>query len=149
MKNILLLTIIALFSITGLHSQEWYNDLDTAKEMAVTKDEPIILVFQGSDWCAPCIKLDRQIWSTEEFRNYARDHYIMLKADFPRKSKNQLPNEQAKKNEALAARYNKSGYFPFVVILDHQGEVLGETGFKNMSPQDYINHINSFLPDAD
>ncbi len=143
MKNILFLSFL-IFPVL-LIAQDWQTDLNTSEELAAKENRPIILVFQGSDWCAPCIKLDREIWSTDEFRNYARDHFVMLKADFPRKRQNRLSDEQQKKNDALAATYNKNGYFPFVCILDKNGKVLGETGYKNMTPTEYIQHIESFI----
>ncbi len=65
----------------------------------------------------------------------------MLQADFPLKEKNALPMDQQKKNTLLAEKYNKNGYFPFVVILDKDGNILGETGYKKLSPVDYIKHL--------
>ena len=105
---------------------------------------PIILVFQGSDWCAPCIKLDREIWSTEVFKKYATENYVMLQADFPRRKKNALPEPQTKANAALAEKYNKQGYFPFVVVLDSNGKVLGESSYKKTTPENYIKELNAF-----
>lgn len=126
-----------------MNSQNWVNDLDDAKKMASEKNVPIILVFQGSDWCAPCIKLDKEIWSTQEFIEYANEHYVMLKADFPRKKKNALEKGQQEKNNDLAEKYNKNGYFPFVVVLNNEGKVLNELGYKKSNPNDYIKLLNS------
>ena len=33
------------------------------------EDKNIIIVFSGSDWCAPCIKLDKNIWQSDAFKN--------------------------------------------------------------------------------
>ncbi len=142
MKKIVLLFAAILFSIT-LSAQEWQTDFETAKELSSDENRPIILVFQGSDWCAPCIKLDREIWSTDEFKAYAKDHFVMLQADFPRKKKNALPDEQQQKNNQLAEKYNKQGYFPFVVVLDKEGKVLGEAGYEKTSPEAYIEKLES------
>ncbi len=143
MKKIVLLFAAILFSIT-LSAQEWQTDFETAKELSSEENRPIILVFQGSDWCAPCIKLDREIWSTDEFKAYAKDNLVMLQADFPRKKKNALPDEQQQKNNQLAEKYNKQGYFPFVVVLDKEGKVLGEAGYEKTSPEAYIEKLESF-----
>lgn len=140
----ILLVAIFLMGINFSFAQEWKNDFNVAKEIAKKENKPIILVFQGSDWCAPCIKLDREVWSTEEFKKYAGGHYVMLQADFPRKKKNALPETQAKANAKLADLYNKRGIFPFVVVLDENGEVKGETSYKNMNPKEYINLLDSF-----
>ena len=93
MKKIILLVAV-IFCSFKLSAQEWQTDFETAKQISSEENRPIVLVFQGSDWCAPCIKLDREIWSSEEFKAYAKDHFVMLQADFPRKKKNSLPNVQ-------------------------------------------------------
>ncbi len=125
-------------------AQEWQTDLTSAKKLASEQDLAIILVFQGSDWCAPCIKLDREIWSSDTFKSYARDHFVMLKADFPKKKGNALPLEQQEKNKALAAQYNQNGYFPYVVVMNKDGNVLGTTSYKKMDPTEYIQLLESF-----
>lgn len=135
---------LLLFVSTMSFGQDWITDFKKAKEIATTKDQKIILVFQGSDWCAPCIKLDREIWSTDTFTAYAKDHYVMLQADFPRKKKNALPEAQATANAQLAETYNRQGIFPFVVVLDAKGNVLGQTSYKKIAPKEYISHLESF-----
>ena len=134
--------MILLFSYVS--AQNWLTDLNEAETEAAAKNCHIILVFQGSDWCAPCIKLDREIWQSDAFKKYAEEHVVLLKADFPRKSANQLPAAQQKKNERLAEQYNKQGYFPLVVILDQTGKVLGTNGYKKTSPGEYIEILDSF-----
>ena len=142
MKNILLISLVVFFSVNA-YSQNWMADLEESKKLAVVGNKKIILVFQGSDWCAPCINLDKKIWNSEEFKEYAKNNYVMLRADFPRKKKNALSEIQQKKNNRLAELYNKNGYFPFVVILDKSGKKLGEMGYLKISPNEYINKINS------
>jgi thioredoxin-related protein len=148
MKKIAQILCLLLLSITAAFAQEWQTDFNSAKEIASAENKPIILVFQGSDWCAPCIKLDREIWSTDVFKEYASEHYVMLLADFPRRKKNALPEEQAAANAKLAETYNTIGAFPFVVVLDSNGKVLGQTGYKKVSPEEYIKELNGFVKKA-
>ena len=61
MKKILLI-LICVFSTQFLLAQDWKTDFAAAKKEAAKEDKPIILVFQGSDWCAPCIMLDKEIF---------------------------------------------------------------------------------------
>ncbi len=146
MKQILLTLFGIVHFIGPLHAQEWHTDFAEAKAIAAKEKKTILLVFQGSDWCAPCIKLDREIWSADDFKAYASDHYVLLKADFPRKKKNQLPQEQQKANAQLAEKYNQQGIFPLVIVLDSSGKVLGKTSYKKLSPPDYITHLQSLKP---
>ena len=145
MKKIIVVLVVRFVSISTTMAQEWNTDIKIAKEIASKEDRPIILVFQGSDWCAPCIKLDREIWSTEVFKKYAAKHYVMLQADFPRKKSNALSDAQTKANAALAEKYNKQGYFPFVVVLDSDGKVLGENSYKKTTPENYIKELNAYI----
>ncbi len=129
---------------TSVHAQDWVTDLTTAKQQAQNKGYNIVLVFAGSDWCAPCIKLEKEIWDTQEFQALAKNHFIMVKADFPRKKQNKLSKEQTESNNMLAERYNQSGNFPLVVLLNDQGKILGKTGYKKATPQSYFKHLTSF-----
>jgi len=140
----ILLSCFLLSTIIPVNAQEWLTDFEKAKKSAQDSNQNIVLVFQGSDWCAPCIKLDKEIWSTEEFKNYAKDHFVMLQADFPKRKKNKLEKTQQQKNNHLAEKYNKQGFFPHVVVLNEKGKVLGRTGYKKVSPAAYIKILNSF-----
>lgn len=136
--KLVLLNVLIIFSWSFSHCQNWLSDLDQAKDEAELKNQNIILVFQGSDWCAPCIKLERELWNTAEFNQFAKDNLVLLKADFPKKKKNKLSTEQTKKNQLLADKYNKYGYFPFIVVLDKNGAVLKEMGYQKLPPDEYL-----------
>ncbi|MEO9804605.1 MAG: thioredoxin family protein [Reichenbachiella sp.] len=138
--GVLMLTALAWQS----QAQNWLTDIDMAKQIAEDENKKIVLVFAGSDWCGPCIKLERSIWESEKFKNYAAENYVLVKADFPRKKANKLPKELQAHNDALAERYNQNGYFPLVLILDFAGKVHGTTGYKNITPGEYIELLNSF-----
>lgn len=144
MKKVIVALLVMVVCASTTMAQEWQTDINVAKEIASKESKPIILVFQGSDWCAPCIKLDREIWSTDTFKKYAKENYIMLKADFPRRKKNALSEVQTKANALLAEKYNKQGFFPFVVVLDSSGKVLGESSYKKTTPENYIKELNAF-----
>jgi thioredoxin-related protein len=124
--------------------QSWKANFEEAKAMAVQEDKNILLVFSGSDWCAPCIKLDKVVWQSEDFKKEAEKNWIIYKADFPKKRTNQLTPELTEANKKLAEKYNKNGSFPLVVLLDKSGKVVGMTGFKNVSAIEYIKLLHSF-----
>lgn len=125
------------------YSQDWKTNIEDAKVTAVKENKNILLVFSGSDWCAPCIKLDKVVWKSEAFKDYADKKLVLLRADFPNKRANQLPVEVAERNKKLSEKYNKEGNFPLVVLLDKSGKVIGMTGFKNISAEEYIKLLDS------
>ena len=143
MKKIMLSML--LFIVTIGYSQEWKTNFEVAKTEATNQNKNILLVFSGSDWCGPCIKLDRDIWESACFMEFAKNNLILERADFPKKKQNQLTPEIKELNQSLAEKYNKDGMFPLVVVVDKNGKVLGKTGYKNVSPQEYVNILKSFL----
>ena len=144
MRKIILLCCFFSCVIFPTQAQEWLTDIDEALKIASTKNRKIILVFQGSDWNGMCRRLEKEMWSNAEFIAYAQEHFVMLKADFPRRVENRLPETLQKKNKKLAEKYNRDGDFPLVVVLDKQGQILGTTGYKKVTPYMYIKVLNSF-----
>ena len=142
MKRILIV-VISLFIAVSLSAQVWETSLEVAKNNASKDGKSIILVFSGSDWCIPCMKLEKNIWESQDFVDYSKTHYILLRADFPKKKGNALSNEQQQQNDKLAESYNKDGLFPLVLVLDKVGKVLGSTGYKNITPKEYIALLHS------
>lgn len=137
------LTSLLLLISTSLFAQSWQSHFNDAKTTAKKENKNILLVFSGSDWCAPCIKLDANIWKSDAFKKDA-SHWALYKADFPRKKANKLSDELTKENGALAEKYNKNGTFPLVLILTPDGKVLGTMGFENIAVTDYLNKLKAF-----
>ncbi len=139
----MLLVFVAMLTFTLTNAEGWLTDFDQAKQMATKEHKEILMLFQGSDWCSVCMRLDKEILGTQEFVDKASNNYILLKVDFPRRKANALPKDQQEKNNHLAEIYNQNGYFPLVVILDEEGDVIGKTGYKKMTPDDYVNYLTS------
>lgn len=137
--------ILLLFISAFGNAQNWVTNIEEAKTLAIKENKNILLVFSGSDWCAPCMKLEKVVWKSEEFKQEAENKWVLLRADFPKKKGNQLSAELTASNKKLAEKYNKGGNFPLVVILDKTGKVIGMTGFKNVTAEEYIKMINSLV----
>lgn len=118
--KLLSLSLLFLFALP----LQWEPDFENAKKTARERRELILLNFSGSDWCGPCIAFRKDYLESEAFSAYAQDHLVLVNADFPRKSKNQLSPEMTKRNGALAELYNKQGNFPFTLVLNAEGKVL-------------------------
>lgn len=127
-----------------LSAQLWQPDFTTAQQVAADSSKNIVLVFSGSDWCAPCIKLERDVWGQTAFADAVRADFVFYKADFPRRKANKLPEEVSARNASLAELYNTQGSFPLVVVLSPEGDLLGQTGYKNVSPAEYADLLRSF-----
>lgn len=142
MKKIITFVVLLVSSI--LTAQDWQTNFEEAKSKATKESKNIILVFSGSDWCAPCIKLEKTIWQSDVFAKESAENWVLLKADFPKKKNNLLSEDQTLHNAKLAEKYNPEGSFPKVVILNSQGKILGILGYEKISPEEYISKIKSF-----
>jgi thioredoxin-related protein len=141
MKLFFALIFISIFSLPGI---SWLGDFKEATTAAARQHKLILINFSGSDWCGPCIRLRKEILESDAFVNYAADHLVLVRADFPRQKKNQLDKDQVKRNEALADKYNPDGKFPYTLLVDEQGKVLKEwDGFPNVSPDNFVLQINT------
>ena len=120
------LLIVSLFIFLTGAAPQWELDFSRAKAEAEKSHKLILVNFSGSDWCGPCIKLKKDVFESADFQAFAAERLVLVRADFPRMSKNQLSAEQTARNEALAEKYNQQGKFPFTVLLDASGKVLQE-----------------------
>jgi thioredoxin-related protein len=137
-----------VFFITTIFSAHvtWLGNFNEAKAEAAKSHRLILINFSGSDWCGPCIRERKEILETETFENFASEHLVLVRADFPRQKKNQLSKEQVKLNEALADKYNAEGKFPYTLLVDGNGKVLKVwDGFPNESAEKFVAEINPIV----
>jgi thioredoxin-related protein len=143
MKSLLLILFYLLPSTVT-----WLGDFNEAQKQAAASHQLILVNFSGTDWCGPCIRLRKEILESAVFEKYAADHLVLVRADFPRQKKNQLPAAQVKLNEALADRYNSDGLFPYTLLINEKGRVLKAwEGYPDVTPEKFVQEIADLNPE--
>ena len=148
MMKKLLRSLIPLVAFIGLALQlqaagdDWQTDFKAALATAKAENKPVLVDFTGSDWCGWCIRLDKEVFSKQAFKDYAKESLVLLEIDFPRGIE-QSPALEAQ-NEALAAKYKVRG-FPTILLLSGDGEVLGRTGYQKGGAEAYVAHLKELL----
>lgn len=117
------------------------DQIDEAFSKAKESQKPILLIFSGSDWCAPCIKFQNTVLTNEQFQQYALDHFIILKVDFPQRKK--LDKSIKAKNEELAEKYNPKGQFPYILLLRPDQTILSILYYKNQQAEEFISELST------
>lgn len=140
----LVLLLIVSFHVSSQESA-WFVKYSDAKTYAESNKVPILLVFAGSDWCKPCMMLKADILKSDAFHSYFSTRFALLYLDFPMQSKNKLADDLKKQNEMLAERYNKSGLFPNLVMIDSNAKVIGSLKYKHQTPEQFIVECNELL----
>ena len=69
----------------------WETDYKKAQDQAKAGNKLVLLDFTGSDWCGWCIKLDREVFSKPEFKDYATKNLVLVELDFPRAKAQAVP----------------------------------------------------------
>jgi thioredoxin-related protein len=128
----------ALFQ-AGAGELQWLTDVPKAQEKAKAEQKLVMMDFTGSDWCPWCIKLNKEVFSTPEFVEYANKNLVPVEVDFPNKKKQ--PAELKKANQDLQKKYGVKG-FPTVVVLDSTGKKLGELGYEPGGPKAFIKELD-------
>ncbi|PIE90204.1 MAG: thiol-disulfide isomerase [Acidobacteria bacterium] len=123
----------------------WLTNFEKAKKLARKSGKPILMNFSGSDWCGYCIRLEKEVFSKWQFKNFAKDNLILLTLDFPR-SKKQKANVKAQ-NKRLVKKYRIKG-FPTVLLVDAKGNVILRTGYKTGGTNKYIEHLKAAISKA-
>jgi len=119
----------------------WYDNVDEALKIAQKENKTVLLNFTGSDWCIWCKRLNDEVFSKDEFAEYAEKNLVLVKIDFPRE-KEQTP-ETKFYNQQLAAQYQVEGY-PTIILLRKDGSELGVTGYLEGGAANYVQHLQSF-----
>jgi thioredoxin-related protein len=118
----LILPLVVLVSVELAFSAQadptWQTDYKKAQEEAKTNKKLLLVDFTGSDWCGYCIRLDREILSKPEFKDYASKNLVLLEVDFPRRKQQSVTVKE--QNQRLAAEYQIEG-FPTLVVLNGDG----------------------------
>jgi len=143
-KHFLSALALAFFTSFLLADEDgWMTNHAKALEKAKAEKKIVLMDFTGSDWCGWCIRLDKEIFSQKEFKDYAAKNLVLLKLDFPRKKA--LSAELQKQNEQLNDKYKVEG-FPTVIVLDSEGKQVGQLGYMEGGPSAFIAALKKLKP---
>ena len=55
-------------------SEQWQTDYEQALATAKSTNKRVLLDFTGSDWCGPCIQMEKTVFTKAAFLNYAKQN---------------------------------------------------------------------------
>jgi len=140
--SVIIVVVMLYCSIT--EATDWETDLQKASSTAKASGKYILLDFSGSDWCGWCIRLEKEVFSQDAFKDFAEKNLVCVLVDFPR-AKEQT-EELKKQNLDLARKYGIKGY-PTIIILSPDGKPVGMTGYLQGGPWEYTRHLKKIIED--
>jgi protein disulfide-isomerase len=135
MKLLALLSVALMTSSAAFAAAGWDDNYEKALEKAKAEKKMVLLDFTGSDWCGWCMKLDKEVFSKKEFKDYAKDNLVLVEVDFPQQKR--LPKKTQEQNEKLQKEHSVRGY-PTIIVLDSEGKKVGQLGYMEGGPAPFI-----------
>ena len=145
MKKWLVMVAAVALSAGAFAAEGWLTDFEKAKAQAKEQNRHMLIDFSGSDWCGWCIRLDKEVFQKQEFKDYAKDNLVLLLVDWPQRAANS--KEVQAKSKPVMEEFGISS-FPTVIILDPQGDAIAKTGYREGGPEAYIKHIKQLIAEA-
>ena len=107
-------------------TDQWHIRLDTAFSAAARQNKMIFVLTTGSNWCGWCVKLYREVLSSETFLAYANRNFILVYLDYPHG--NIQPEYQRLYNEIILSPLRITRGAPAAFILSSNGRLKGRIG---------------------
>lgn len=125
MKNTM--KFLALISINlavvssgfGKTPDGWVTGVDDALARAKKDNKHVMVLFTGSDFCPPCMMMQKEVFTKKEFVTKAGKDFILVFVDFP-----EADEALAKSNEPLMEEYSVPG-LPTVLVFDPSAREIG------------------------
>jgi thioredoxin-related protein len=141
-KIVFTFILLALLFNLAANKIDWHYSIEDALSLAKQSDKNVFVFFTGSDWCSWCDKLNEEVFDHKIFKDYVNDNMIMVYLDFPQS--NILTPSQKEYNNSKQQEYKIAGY-PSVLILDADGEVLIQSGYREGGPAKYVRFLEESL----
>ena len=139
-----ILIVIVMLCSSKSEATNWETDFEKALSDAKTSGKYILLDFSGSDWCGWCIRLEKEVFSQDAFKDFAEENLVCVLVDFPRAKEQTEKLKQ--QNLDLARKHSIRGY-PTIIILSPDGKPVGKTGYQQGGPWEYARHLKEIIDD--
>jgi len=136
-KTSFLVAIAAAFAFHSAAAENsWETDYQKAQEEAKSQHKLLFINFTGSDWCGYCIRMDRDVLSKPQFKDFATKNLVLLEVDFPRAK--EQPQVLRVQNRKLAGEYGIEGFPTFVVLNGEGKKVWMWDGYFPGGPEAFV-----------
>ena len=135
-----------------------YRDSAEGLEVAIEKGKPMLLDFTG--WaCVNCRKMEEQVWTDPRVAKILTEDVVLVSLYVD--DRTELPEDEWRKEEyggkefniktigkkwsyMQASEYNRNAQ-PYYVMVDHNGDQIGESAGYDSNPDVFINYLKDAL----
>ena len=128
----------------GAKVGEWTMDFEAAKALAKEKNLTILMNFTGSDWCGWCKLMDKNVFSKDVWKRFAKDKLVLVFIDFP-KDKTLVPEKRAEANKSLSDKFEVGGYPTYIILASDGEKQMGKlSASRDATPASFIQGIKKY-----
>jgi thiol:disulfide interchange protein len=120
----------------------WLTNIDEAYAESKASGKPIMANFTGSDWCGWCKKLTADVFSHQEFKDWAKNNVVLLELDYPRRKT--LPQHIQAQNSNLQSVFGIQGYPTVWVFGLSKDEVKNQFNVDAIGKTGYTRSVEEF-----
>jgi thioredoxin-related protein len=136
MHRILAACVAGLLVATAASAAEWTEDYASALAKAKKEHKLLLLNFTGSDWCPWCKRIDKEVFDTKKFEEFASEKLVLVTLDYPRQRT--LSKETVDQNAALQKKYGVEGFPTIIVLSPNERVVFKQEGYKEGGPEAFL-----------
>ena len=104
------------------NARGWTTNLESALALAKQNKKFVMAQFTGSDWCPPCIMMQKAVFSMSSFTRLVPKKFILVKIDVPRSNE-----AMSLKNSKVMKNYNVTGV-PTILLFGDDGKEFSRFG---------------------
>jgi thioredoxin-related protein len=121
------------------YTGRWLEDYRLAQAIASQLNRDILLAFVSTDSSEWSQKMDQEIFQQETFKDYARKNLVLVRIDFPTKTRQD--EKIAEQNRLLAEAHGIRGY-PTVLFINPRGQKFGEAKYMKGGPDAFLQSLD-------
>lgn len=116
--------------------------LESALAKAKTRNQPVFLLFTGSDWSLRSVKLDKELLEHQTVEALLESSFVPVLVDFPQRVK--LAPAVQRANRHLAEKFQVK-HFPTMIALDREGKEIGRLEFQSGTVESLLAVIEKWI----
>lgn len=138
------LLLIFLFPLIQL-SPTWESNFDIAKQRSIQENKIILIHFVHKNKDAKHVKLEKALFESSDFIDYANKEVVLLKVDLGIERTGDS-EKQFYHNSILVERFNNKMLAPYTIITDAEGNILKRWNHEQpIAPADFVRSIKESI----
>ncbi len=127
----------------GIPTHDW----DAAVALSKSSGTPLFVIFTGSDWCGWCQLMEKNVFSKDEWKDFAGKELVVAWVNMP-KDKSLLPKGAMERNSQLCAMYGVRGFPTYFLFQagDITAPVAQFGASRDADAKSFVEHVTAKLP---